>query len=102
MNGGLNVLYTHFTEELLGLQGIKITNIENSEKSITVYAELERRPHNCTSCGTATSTVVWSERFPLSVTTVIRIFNVVSYPKAKLPQVLFIDEFKGNTGGEKY
>ena len=51
------MLYTHFTEELLGLQGVKITNIENSEKSITVYAELERRPHNCTSCGTATSTV---------------------------------------------
>ena len=31
------MLYTHFTEELLGLQGVKITNIENSKKSITVY-----------------------------------------------------------------
>ena len=40
MNGGPNMLYTHFTEELLGLQGVKITNIENSKKSITVYAEL--------------------------------------------------------------
>ena len=164
------MLYTHFTEELLGLQGIKITNIENSEKSIEIYAELERKPHNCTSCGTATSTVHdyrtqrikdipafgklvtivlrkrryrcthCGKRFfesnsflpkyhritsrlvafvidklrdersftsvaretNLSVTTVIRIFDVVSYPKAKLPQALSIDEFKGNTWGEKY
>ena len=164
------MLYTHFTEELLGLQGVKITNIENSEKSITVYAELERKPHNCTSCGAATSTVHdyrtqrikdipafgklvtivlrkrryrcthCGKRFfesnsflpkyhritsrlvafvidklrdersftsvaretNLSVTTVIRIFDVVSYPKAKLPQALSIDEFKGNTWGEKY
>ena len=42
------MLYTHFTEELLGLQGVKITNIESSEKSIVIYAELERKPHNCT------------------------------------------------------
>ena len=164
------MLYTHFTEELLGLQGVKITNIENSEKSIEIYAELERKPHNCTSCGTATSTVhdyrtqrikdipafgklvtivlrkrryrcthcgkrffesnsflpkyhritsrlvafvidklrdersftSVSRETNLSVTTVIRIFDVVSYPKAKLPQALSIDEFKGNTWGEKY
>lgn len=38
----------------------------------------------------------------LSVSTVIRIFDCVSYPKAVLPAVLAIDEFKGNTGGEKY
>ena len=161
------MLYTHFTEELLGLQGVKITNIESSEKSIEIYAELERKPHNCTSCGTATSTVHdyrtqrikdipafgklvtivlrkrryrctnCGKRFfesnsflpkyhritsrlvafvidklrdersftsvaretNLSVTTVIRIFDVVSYPKAKLPQALSIDEFKGSAYG---
>lgn len=38
----------------------------------------------------------------LSVSTVIRIFDQVSYPVAKLPTVLSIDEFKGNTWGEKY
>jgi transposase len=38
----------------------------------------------------------------LSVTTVIRIFDYISYPKPKLPKVLSIDEFKGNTGSEKY
>lgn len=38
----------------------------------------------------------------LSVSSVIRIFDLVSYPKPKLPSVLSIDEFKGNTGFEKY
>ena len=39
----------------------------------------------------------------LSVTTVIRIFDKVSYPHIhRLPEVLSIDEFKGNTNGEKY
>ena len=38
----------------------------------------------------------------LYVSTIIRIFDLVSYPKAKLPEVLSIDEFKGNTWGEKY
>ena len=38
----------------------------------------------------------------MSVSTVIRIFDSVSYPKAKLPKTLSIDEFKGNTWGEKY
>ncbi len=39
----------------------------------------------------------------LSVSTVIRFFDMLSYctPK-KLPNVLAIDEFKGNTGKEKY
>ena len=38
----------------------------------------------------------------LSVSTVIRIFDILSYPKAKLQEALSIDEFKGNTNGEKY
>ena len=38
----------------------------------------------------------------LSVSTVIRIFDKVNYPKPQMPEVLAIDEFKGNTGGEKY
>ena len=38
----------------------------------------------------------------LSVSTIIRIFDKVNYPKPQMPEVLSIDEFKGNTGGEKY
>lgn len=28
------MLYTHFTEELLGLQGVKIRNVEKEENNI--------------------------------------------------------------------
>ena len=39
----------------------------------------------------------------LSVSTVIRFFDILSYQAPKeLPYVLAIDEFKGNTGDEKY
>ena len=38
----------------------------------------------------------------LSVSTVIRIFDFVSYSPKKLPVALSIDEFKGNTNREKY
>ena len=32
MNGGPNMLYTHFTQEVLGLQGIIITKVESNSK----------------------------------------------------------------------
>lgn len=38
----------------------------------------------------------------LSVTTVIRLFDLVSYPSQPMPEVVGIDEFKGNAGGDKY
>lgn len=164
------MLYEHFTEKLLGLQDLIITNVEEDEKNILIYAEMERKTHNCICCGTATDTVhdyrtqvikdisafgktvrivlrkrryrckhcgkrffEYNSFLPkyhrttnrlcafvidklrdersftsvakevnLSVSTVIRIFDHVSYPKAKLSKVLSIDEFKGNTWGEKY
>ncbi len=164
------MLYTHFNEKLLGLQGVNIINIEESEKNITIYIELERKTHKCNCCGTKTDkihdyriqkikdisafgktvTIVLKKRryrcphcnkrffeentflpryyrrtnrltayiidklrdersfssvareVNLSVSTVIRTFDLVSYPKPKLPKVLSIDEFKGNTWGEKY
>lgn len=39
----------------------------------------------------------------LSVSTVIRVFDMLSFPHPKkLPHVFAIDEFKGNTGNQKY
>jgi transposase len=39
----------------------------------------------------------------LSVSTIIRIFDCINYGKPQqLPEVVSIDEFKGNTSGEKY
>ena len=38
----------------------------------------------------------------ISVTTAIRYFSMVNYSCKVLPEVLSIDEFNGNAGGEKY
>ena len=44
-----------------------------------------------------------SKEVNLSVSTVIRVFDCITVSRpAKLPRVLAIDEFKGNTGSEKY
>lgn len=40
--------------------------------------------------------------FNVSVNTVSRVFDLVSYGLYKLPSVLSIDEFKGNAGNQKY
>lgn len=43
-----------------------------------------------------------AQRFALSANTVARVFGIVNYSLHKLPEVLAIDEFKGNTDNEKY
>lgn len=43
-----------------------------------------------------------SKQIGKSVPTIIRVFDKVSFSKAKLSSVLSIDEFKGNTNKEKY
>lgn len=164
------MLYTHFTQEILGLQEVIVTNIENSSDTLTIYAELERKQHSCIACSTVTDTIhdyriqrikdipafgklvtivlrkrryrcphcgkrffennsflpkyhrmtnrlaafvidklrdersftSVSREVNLSVSTIIRIFDIVAYPKPKLSSSIAIDEFKGNTWGEKY
>ena len=43
-----------------------------------------------------------SANYDISSTTVTRVFDLVKYKLYKLPSVLGMDEFKGNSGGEKY
>ena len=164
------MLCSHFTEKLLGLKGVIVKNITQTEKVTSIDIELELKPHNCPCCGTATRTIHdyrrqqikdipafgnhvllflrkrryrcphCKKRFyeensflpkyhhmtnrlcayviqqltdvrsfssvakevNLSVSTVIRIFDLIQYSSCKLPQVLSIDEFKGNADREKY
>ena len=51
------MLYSHFTQEVLGLQDVIITKVENSEKELIIYAELERKQHTCTHCGAETNMI---------------------------------------------
>ncbi len=43
-----------------------------------------------------------SERTSISSSTIMRWFDNVSFPKAKLPKCFSIDEFRGNAGNEKF
>ena len=51
------MLYKHFTEKILGLQGISIENIKNTDNTIHVYCKLERKLHKCPCCGNFTDKV---------------------------------------------
>ena len=163
------MLYSHFTEKLLGLKDITIKNVEDNEEKTEIFLEKPVKSHICPNCGETTAkvhdyrnqrikdipafgkqTVIilrkrrykcecgkcfyekvdflpryrrMTNRFSayvisrltsvcsytsiaketgVSIPTVIRIFDLVEYGKPTLPEVLAIDEFKGNTGGEKY
>ena len=169
MKGCLNMLYNHYTEELIGLQDVIVTNINKNTEDIFINIELKKKPHICPVCGNVTSNIhdyrfqkihdipsfgtnvflilrkrryickecgkrfleenKWLPRYyrltkrligyiidrlsdvrsfvsvakevNLSVSTVIRMFDVVGAPKVNMPRVLSIDEFKGNAGSEK-
>ena len=96
-----------------------------------VYLHLNKRRYVCTECGkrfyeknsfvpkyyhvtqrliasvisgfreTVSATHIAGEN-NVSVTTALRYFDLVNYGLAGLPEVLSIDEFKGNAGGEKF
>lgn len=51
------MLYTHLTEKLLGLQGVKVNKIENDENTLVIHAEMERKLTKCPCCGTATKKI---------------------------------------------
>ena len=56
-NGGQNMLYSYFTEKLLGLQGVLIENIEEIDDTIHIYCKLERKIHKCPVCGNHTDKI---------------------------------------------
>lgn len=163
------MLYTNFTEKLLGLQDLIITKVEDNEKEIHIYGEMKRKPHKCPCCGQFTDMIhdyreqiikdiplfdkklfihlrkrryrcpcgkrffeqnkflpryhrmtnrlsayiinelanevsftSVGQKVNLSTTTVMRVFDLISYAPKQLPTTLSIDEFKGNTNKEKY
>lgn len=158
-----------YTTEILNLEDVKITNVENEIDTVHIYLELPRKEHACPACGTGTicvhdyrvqvikdiplgrntylhlkkrryrcpecgkrfaeentflsryqrktnrltasivdafrkthSATEIAEQHNVSVSTALRTFDLVSYQPKELPEVLSIDEFKGNAGGQKY
>lgn len=49
------MLSTHFTEEMLGLQGINTANVENLPEALTIYIQ-EKKAHLYISCSAVTDT----------------------------------------------
>ena len=59
--------------------------------------------HIVSECAKKQSFTDIAARYRVSITTVIRYFSMISVPcPANLPEVLSIDEFKGNAQGHKY
>ena len=51
------MLYSYFTEKLLGLKDVTIKNIEDNEGNTEIYLEKPVKPHTCPACGEGTSKV---------------------------------------------
>ena len=162
------MLMSDYTAELLNLEGVIITNVENITDQLHVYIELPRTKHVCPACGAVTDRIhdyrmqivkdiplardtflhlrkrryrcgcgkrffeknpflpryyrVTSRlvaqiiqefrkivpateigsRFNVSAVTAMRYFNCFNQKVKELPEVLSLDEFKGNSGGQKY
>lgn len=162
------MLMSDYTSELLNLEDVIITNVENITDQLHVYIELPRTKHVCPACGAVTDRIhdyrmqiirdiplardtflhlrkrryrcgcgkrffeknsflpryyrVTSRlvaqiiqefrkivpateigsRFNVSAVTAMRYFNCFNQKVKELPEVLSLDEFKGNSGGQKY
>ena len=162
------MLMTDYTSELLNLEDVIITNVENIADQLHIYLELPRIAHTCPACGATTdhihdyrmqtikdvplardtflhlrkrryrcscgkrffekntflpryyrvtsrlvAEIMFSfkklvsakeigSRFNVSAVTAMRYFNLFSKKPTALPEVISLDEFKGNSGGQKY
>ena len=162
------MLMSDYTAELLNLEDVIITNVENISDQHHIYMELPRTKHICPACGAVTDRIhdyrmqtvkdiplardtflhlrkrryrcscgkrffetntflpryyrVTSRlvaqiiqefrkivpateigsRFNVSAVTAMRYFNSFNQKVKELPEVLSLDEFKGNSGGQKY
>lgn len=162
------MLNKNYTTELLDLEGVTVTNVENLADEVHVFLELPRGKHRCPACGALTDRVhdyrmqtikdvplarttflhlrkrryrckcgkrffeentflgryqrvtkraiaaiitafrkltpatEIGDQFNVSGATAMRYFKCVDHKAAKLPEVLSLDEFKGNSGGNKY
>ena len=162
------MLMSDYTAELLNLEDVIITKVQNLADQLHIYIELPRTKHTCPVCGATTdrvhdyrmqiikdvplarntflhlrkrryrcscgkrffekntflpryyrvtarlvSEIIFSfkklipatevgSRYNVSAVTAMRYFNCFNQRVTELPQVLSLDEFKGNSGGQKY
>ena len=44
------MLYFHYTEKLIDLQGLIVKNVVQDHFSTTIFAQMTRKPHKCPCC----------------------------------------------------
>ena len=127
-----------YTSQLLNLEDVIITNVENISDQLHIHLELPRVSHICPQCRRyrcdcgkrffekntflpryyrvtsrlvceiihAFKKVVSAKeigcRYNVSGVTAMRYFTLFNKKLTKLPEVISLDEFKGNSGGQKY
>ena len=162
------MLMKDYTAELLNLEDVIITDVENISDQLHIHLELPRTKHICPACGATTDCIhdyrmqiikdvplardtflhlrkrryrcscgkrffeknpflpryyrVTSRlvaniiqefrkvipateigsRFNVSAVTAMRYFNCFNKKLTELPEIISLDEFKGNSGGQKY
>ena len=162
------MLMKDYTAELLNLEDVVITDVENISDQLHIHLELPRTKHICPACGATTDCIhdyrmqiikdvplardtflhlrkrryrcscgkrffeknpflpryyrVTSRlvaniiqefrkvipateigsRFNVSAVTAMRYFNFFNKKLTDLPEIISLDEFKGNSGGQKY
>lgn len=85
--------------KLFELEDIVLKDICSANDEIHVFFSLQRKVHTCPFCNTLTDKV---HDYRTSIIKVRRMKDI-SYPKpTQLPEVLSIDEFRGNAGGQKF
>ena len=164
----VSMLMTDYTAELLNLEDVIITKVENIADQLHIYLELPRSANTCPVCGATTdrihdyrmqtikdlplardtflhlrkrryrcscgkrffekntflpryyrvtsrlvAEIMFSfkklipakeigSRFNVSAVTAMRYFNLFNKKLTVLPEVISLDEFKGNSGGQRY
>lgn len=51
------MLSTNYSEKLIGIKDVIVTDIFNNESQIKICIKLPRRPHECPACGANTDTI---------------------------------------------
>jgi len=51
------MLYTNYTEELLGLKDISVKHVKRYDNRLCIHIEMHKKAHRCPRCGEWTSKV---------------------------------------------
>lgn len=66
------MLYFHYTEKLVDLQGLIINNVVQDHFFTTIFAQMPRKPHKCPCCHTSTDKIHMSKAISTTEKLILR------------------------------